>query len=166
MLAAFRCYRLVQPSRACAWINTARMADQLFQGPGSEVLRTQSCGGACSRETPKVEEQELPKLMTALPAWELSSTKGSIHRKFVAKNFMAAMAFFNAVAEVAESFGHHPDLHLTNYRDVEVVLSTHAIGALSMHDFVLAAKLDQLPVDYSPKWLRQQQERLAAAQTT
>jgi hypothetical protein len=36
--------------------------------------------------------------------------------------------------------------------EVEVVLSTHAIGGLSMADFVLACKLDRLPVDYSPKW--------------
>lgn len=43
-------------------------------------------------------------------------------------------------------------------RDVEVVLSTHAIGALSMHDFVLAAKIDQVPVVYSPKWLRESQQ--------
>lgn len=41
------------------------------------------------------------------------------------------------------------------HRDVEVVLSTHAIGALSMHDFVLAARIDQVPVEYSPKWLRE-----------
>jgi 4a-hydroxytetrahydrobiopterin dehydratase len=28
--------------------------------------------------------------------------------------------FFNQVAEVAEEEGHHPDLHLTNYREVQV----------------------------------------------
>lgn len=42
-------------------------------------------------------------------------------------------------------------------RDVEVVLSTHTIGALSMHDVVLAAKIDALDVTYSPKWLKAQQ---------
>ena len=38
------------------------------------------------------------------------------------------MQFFNAVAAVAEAETHHPDLHLTNYRDVTVELSTHAVG--------------------------------------
>lgn len=32
----------------------------------------------------------------------------------------AAIDFFNAVKQVAEAEGHHPDLHLTNYREVEV----------------------------------------------
>ena len=66
-----------------------------------------------------------------------------------------AVAFFNAVCGVAEAEGHHPDLHLVNYRDVELVLSTHAIGGLARADFILAAKLDALEVEYSPKWLRE-----------
>jgi 4a-hydroxytetrahydrobiopterin dehydratase len=42
-----------------------------------------------------------------------------------------------------------------NYREVEVVCSTHAAGGLTLHDFVLAAKVDALPVTYSPKWARE-----------
>jgi 4a-hydroxytetrahydrobiopterin dehydratase len=34
----------------------------------------------------------------------------------------AAVKFFNEVMEVAEAEGHHPDLHLTGYRNVEVSL--------------------------------------------
>ena len=49
-------------------------------------------------------------------------------------------------------------MHLTNYRDVRVTASTHAIGGLSLHDFVLAAKLDTIDVTYSPKWLRENAE--------
>jgi 4a-hydroxytetrahydrobiopterin dehydratase len=33
---------------------------------------------------------------------------------------LAAIAFFTEVMEVAEAEGHHPDLHLTKYRDVKV----------------------------------------------
>ena len=61
----------------------------------------------------------------------------------------------NALSAVAEAEGHHPDVHLTNYRDVRVEITTHAIGGLSLHDFVLAAKLDAVDVTYSPKWLRE-----------
>lgn len=39
---------------------------------------------------------------------------------------------------------------------MQIALSTHAIGGLSRFDVVLAAKVDALPVDYSPKWLQQQ----------
>ena len=36
----------------------------------------------------------------------------------------AAVKFFNQVAEIAEEEGHHPDLHLTDYRDVQVSTCT------------------------------------------
>ena len=39
---------------------------------------------------------------------------------------------------------------------LQVVLSTHAIGGISQPDLIMAAKIDALPVDYSPKWLQKQ----------
>ena len=59
----------------------------------------------------------------------------------------------NRVAALAEAETHHPDIHVTRYRDVELVLSTHAAKGLTLPDFILAAKIDAIPVDYSPKWL-------------
>ena len=38
----------------------------------------------------------------------------------MAKNFVAAVKFFEDVARLAEEANHHPDLHLTGYRNVEV----------------------------------------------
>jgi 4a-hydroxytetrahydrobiopterin dehydratase len=64
---------------------------------------------------------------------------------------MAGMDFFNRIAEVAEDDNHHPDLHLEGYRNVRIELWTHAIGGLSENDFILAAKIDQLPVDEKKK---------------
>lgn len=51
-----------------------------------------------------------------------------ISRALVTKNWAAAMGFFNEVSAIAEEEGHHPDLHLTGWRNVRVDLSTHAIG--------------------------------------
>ena len=50
------------------------------------------------------------------------------------------------VARLAEEEGHHPDLHLEGYRNVAIEIWTHAIGGLSENDFILAAKIDRLPV--------------------
>ena len=61
-------------------------------------------------------------------------------------NFMSGIEFFRQVADLAEAEGHHPDLHLEGYRNVWIELSTHAIGGLSENDFILAAKIDQIPV--------------------
>ena len=59
---------------------------------------------------------------------------------------MAGVEFFNKVAALAEEEGHHPDLHLEGYRQLAVELWTHAIGGLSENDFILAAKINQIPI--------------------
>lgn len=46
---------------------------------------------------------------------------------------------------------------------MQVDVATHAIGGLSKFDFILAARIDAVPTEYSPKWLRQQQEKHAQA---
>jgi hypothetical protein len=54
-----------------------------------------------------------------------------------------------------------------DYRAVvlmQVVLSTHAIKALSLFDIVMAAKIDALPVQYSPKWEREHAAKMAQSQ--
>jgi 4a-hydroxytetrahydrobiopterin dehydratase len=51
------------------------------------------------------------------------------------------------VAQLAEEEGHHPDLHLENYRQAWIEIWTHAISGLSENDFILAAKIERLPVE-------------------
>jgi 4a-hydroxytetrahydrobiopterin dehydratase len=62
----------------------------------------------------------MPVLLEAVPAWSLDAESNKISRSFVAKNFLAALDFFKHVGEIAEAANHHPDLHLTSYRNVEV----------------------------------------------
>lgn len=82
-----------------------------------------------------------------LDGWELTSDSGQIRRTWIVKNFLAGIRFFSAVAELAETEGHHPDLHLEGYRNARIDIWTHAIGGLSENDFILAAKIDDIPVD-------------------
>ena len=82
-----------------------------------------------------------------LVGWRITHDGKRIRKDWTVKNFMAALEFFNRVAEMAEGEGHHPDLHLEGYRIVWIELWTHAIGGLSENDFILAAKIDQLPVE-------------------
>lgn len=67
----------------------------------------------------------------------------SIEREFKFKNFKESMKFVNQIADIAESEGHHPDIYVF-YNKVKLQLSTHAIGGLSVNDFIIAAKVDQL----------------------
>ncbi|HVX11137.1 MAG TPA: 4a-hydroxytetrahydrobiopterin dehydratase [Pirellulales bacterium] len=85
--------------------------------------------------------------LTKLEGWRLTDDQKRIRKEWTAKNFMAAIDFFNRIAAVAEEDGHHPDLHLESYRKVAIELWTHAIGGLSENDFILAAKIDRLPVE-------------------
>jgi len=82
-----------------------------------------------------------------LEGWRLTHDGKRIRKDWTVKNFMAGIDFFNRAAQVAEDDGHHPDLHIEGYRNVSVELWTHAIGGLSENDFILAAKIDQLPIE-------------------
>ena len=83
--------------------------------------------------------------MAEIPEWFLSDDAKSIYREYMVKDFMAAVDFINAIAPIAESENHHPDIHLTDYRKLSIVLSTHAIGGLSENDYIVAAKINELP---------------------
>ena len=101
------------------------------------------CEGGVDKMT---QEQALLQLEEH-PGWEITHQGERIKKKWTVKNFIAGLDFFNAVAQVAENEGHHPDLHLAGYRNVEIEIWTHAIGGLSENDFILAAKIDQLPIE-------------------
>mmetsp|Transcript_1874 Transcript_1874/g.2289 ORF Transcript_1874/g.2289 Transcript_1874/m.2289 type:complete len:144 (-) Transcript_1874:189-620(-) len=98
-------------------------------------------------------------LSIKLLMWTIHPDQNKISRKFTAKTFQCAIDFLNAVGNIAEREGHHPDLHLTSYRDVEVTLYTHSIGGLTKNDLKLAEMIDtEIKVCYSPKWLKEHPE--------
>jgi 4a-hydroxytetrahydrobiopterin dehydratase len=100
----------------------------------------------CEGGVPKYSLGEAAAQLEKLPDWSLVHGGHRIRREWVVKNFMAGIDFFNRVAQVAEQDGHHPDLHLEGYRNLAIELWTHAIGGLSENDFILAAKIDRLPI--------------------
>jgi len=122
----------------------------------SDMDATNSCQGACSRDTPRLSATAIAEALRTRPLWRLTPEGTAISRRFTSKNWATAMAFLNQVSDVAEREGHHPDVSVKNYRDVEIVVGTHAIGGLSRFDFILAAKIDaECVATYSPKWARE-----------
>jgi len=89
---------------------------------------------------------EQKKCLAVVPHWKLAADGKRIRRKWVAKDFLTALDFFKRVGRIAQAEDHHPDLHLRGYRNVTIELSTHDLDGLSENDFILAAKIDQLPV--------------------
>jgi 4a-hydroxytetrahydrobiopterin dehydratase len=101
---------------------------------------------ACEGNAPKLTPREVEEQLSELSGWQLSDDGSRIHKNWQVADFKAGIEFFNRVTEIAEAEDHHPDLHLQGYRNVRIELSTHFVGGLSQNDFILAAKIDQLPI--------------------
>ena len=112
----------------------------------TEQLKQKKCE-PCEGGVDKIQSREAKQQIKELNGWELTDDAGWLRKKWIVKDFMAAINFFEKVAKLAEEEGHHPDLHLKGYRNVIVEISTHAIGGLSENDFILAAKIDDLPIE-------------------
>jgi 4a-hydroxytetrahydrobiopterin dehydratase len=101
----------------------------------------------CEGGIPPLPQEKVREYLKDLSGWQPSADGKRIRREWRAKHFQAGLDFCNAIGKVAEAEGHHPDLHLTGYRNVAVEITTHAVGGLTENDFILAAKIDQLPVE-------------------
>jgi 4a-hydroxytetrahydrobiopterin dehydratase len=79
--------------------------------------------------------------MKKVPEWE--HKENAIERIFEFDDYVSGMDFVNAVAEIAESARHHPDISIS-YAKVVVLLTTHDTGGLTESDFVVATRIDNL----------------------
>ncbi len=98
----------------------------------------------CEGSTIPLNKIEAEVMLKNIEDWVLAFDSKSISRKFIFSDFKRALAFVNKVGEIAEVEQHHPDIHLVDYKFVEVVLATHAIDGLSVNDFIVAAKINEL----------------------
>ncbi|MBI1977553.1 MAG: 4a-hydroxytetrahydrobiopterin dehydratase [Candidatus Omnitrophica bacterium] len=99
----------------------------------------------CRKGEKPISRAEAEKCVQNFPGWKLSEDAKYIWREYLMKDFVEAIHLMDAIAQVAESNDHHPDLHLVGYRKLRIELSTHSIGGLSRNDFILAAKIEALP---------------------
>jgi 4a-hydroxytetrahydrobiopterin dehydratase len=112
----------------------------------SESLQKMHCS-SCEDGTPALLPEQVDLLLKNVPNWELDLDGRRIRREWRTKDFDAALRFLDRVGEIAQHEDHHPDLHLTDYRNVAIELSTHAVDGLTTNDFIVAAKIDALPVE-------------------
>jgi 4a-hydroxytetrahydrobiopterin dehydratase len=83
------------------------------------------------------------RLLSQLSGWHIEPEAAELRKRFKFASFVENIAFVNRMATLAEAEGHHPDF-CVRYTNLDVSLTTHAIGGLSENDFILAAKIDQL----------------------
>lgn len=114
-------------------------------GSTKTALKDRTCK-PCEGGVPSLSKAEAEQLLRDLDGWELADDGQCIRRRWKVQDFVAGIEFLRRVADVAEADDHHPDVHLTGYRNVTIELTTHAIDGLSENDFILAAKIDELNV--------------------
>ncbi len=93
-----------------------------------------------SSEPTCLSEAEAAARAADLDGWDLDYPH--LRRLDVCADFQAALTWINRVGALAEECGHHPDIHLTAWNRVELVLSTHDLGGLSEADFDLARRIE------------------------
>lgn len=100
----------------------------------------ESCEGIGSA----LQAEQIKNLMPQLSNdWQINKDSTSIKRELRFANFHETMAFVNGLAWMAHQENHHPDLEV-GYNYCRILYTTHALGGLSMNDFICAAKVDAL----------------------
>ena len=106
-------------------------------------LANQTCK-PCEGGVKPLQAEAAERLLARLhDDWCRSEDGLEISRTFTFPAYSRSLGFANAVAWVAITQGHHPDL-LLSYSKCTVSWTTHAIGGLSENDFICAAKVDLL----------------------
>ena len=111
-----------------------------------EELTMKKCR-PCEGGMEKLSHDEAAAGLHQLDGWRISHDGLRLEKEWLVKTFMDGIHFINRVAEIAEDEGHHPEIHITGFRHVWIEIWTHAVGGLTENDFILAAKIDQLPVE-------------------
>lgn len=97
----------------------------------------------CKGGVPPLKGEELEQLKEQVEGWDVID-EHHITKTYKFPNFVKALAFVNKVGEIAEEQGHHPDIFLTWGKAV-IKTWTHKIDGLTESDFILAAKIDEIP---------------------
>lgn len=77
------------------------------------------------------------------PRWKLVQDGKMVQAAFKFDNYWQTTAFVNAVAWIAHTQDHHPDVSF-GYNAATVQYWTHAVNGLTENDFICAAKIDEL----------------------
>ena len=96
----------------------------------------------CEGGTPPLDDVTTRKLLNQVSGWAMASEAGQprIHKRFEFVDFLAAMAFVDKIAAVAEAEAHHPDF-CVHYNRVDVTLWTYWSASTIRGVFVAVAKL-------------------------
>lgn len=85
--------------------------------------------------------QGLPALQNT--GWRVVEGREALRKIWKFKSFSEAWGFMSRAALAAEKLNHHPEWSNV-YNIVDVTLTTHDVGGLSVLDLTLAGRLDRI----------------------
>lgn len=88
----------------------------------------------------KLSQQEIELEIGKIQGWKVAN--GKLNRTFEFENFVQAFGFMTQVAIQAEKMNHHPEW-FNVYNKVQVTMSTHDVGGLSLRDIRMANYMEQ-----------------------
>jgi 4a-hydroxytetrahydrobiopterin dehydratase len=88
-----------------------------------------------------LSDEQVSERLAGLEGWTRQGDT-IVHLATLA-DFKAAVLYVGAVAYLAESANHHPDIAIA-WNKVTLTLSTHSAGGLTGNDFALAEQINRL----------------------
>jgi len=92
--------------------------------------------------TQRLSPAERVAALSRLSGWSDAKAKDAIEKRFVFADFVEAFGFMTRVALVAERMDHHPEW-ANVYRTVDVLLTTHDAGGVTLKDITLALEIEK-----------------------
>ena len=98
----------------------------------------------------RLEGADRRAVLGGLRGWAEVEDRDAIRKAFRFADFNEAFAFMSRIALQAERMDHHPEW-LNVYNRVEIVLSTHDVGGVTVRDVALARFIDSVTPERGPQ---------------
>ncbi|XVF08552.1 hypothetical protein REPUB_Repub07fG0013000 [Reevesia pubescens] len=116
-------------------------------------LSQQDCSPVSPLQPP-LSVDDAKALLKKVVGWRLLEEEGGLKLQCLWKlrDFKCGVELINRIYKAIEATGHFPNLHLQEPNQVRAELWTASIGGLSLNDFIVAAKIDEIKTsDLAPR---------------
>ncbi|KHN47223.1 Putative pterin-4-alpha-carbinolamine dehydratase [Glycine soja] len=109
------------------------------------ALSQQECAPV-SPSQPPISLDDAQTLIRKVVGWRLVNEEGGLKIQCLWKlrDFKCGVELINRISKVVEALGHFPNIYLEQPNQVRAELWTASIGGLTMNDFIVAAKIDEI----------------------
>ena len=89
----------------------------------------------------KLSIKDKTTALKKLKGWRTVKNRNAITKQFIFNDFVSAFEWMTSIAFYAEKKNHHPEW-FNVYNKVDVILTTHDVGGVSLLDIDLAKKME------------------------